>query len=137
MNKLWKRHEQVMDKLWTISEQVMYKSWTSHEQVKNKLNTSFLKVHELDLGRSARFLGWWVCLLRLRLSQPSLAGVGAVAELGNGMTERKGDPYEPGPGLSKCINKLHRKESLRAWYKAGGLGCQVLDDWVDVGIIVS
>ena len=63
----------------------MNKSCTSHVQVK----VVFSNKSYLLLGPPNYYPGWWVggwwfhSVMRLRLSQPSLAGVGAGAELGN------------------------------------------------------
>ena len=84
-----------MSKLWTSHEQVMIKFWKSYEQVVNKLwrrgLQELLKLLELvvlwSIGARNYYYGWmggWLTItLIIRLSQPSLAGVGAGAELGN------------------------------------------------------
>ena len=92
----WTSNEQAMTKSWSSHEQCMNKSWTSHKQVLNKSWTSTL----LKLLKFLKFLTipggcmvygvwcmvgvWWITTaVIIRPSQPSLAGVGAGAELGN------------------------------------------------------
>ena len=100
MKKSWTSHEQVVTKLWTSREQAVNKLWTIQEQVLNKLWTSHEQVmRSLSNLSNSKLLswvgGWWFqSVMRLRLSQPSLAGVEAWAELG------KNTPLSPQSTIS-------------------------------------
>ena len=64
----------------------MINKLTSNEQVINKVRTSN-EPHTTILG--GWVVGGFQSVLTLRLSQPSLAGVGAGAELGNNLCAMK------------------------------------------------
>ena len=71
MNKLWK----LMNKTWTSHEQNMNKSWASHDY---ELVISCTPIY-YPCGWVGRWVDGFKSAVILR---PSLAGVGAVAELG-------------------------------------------------------
>ena len=76
MNKSWTNNEQVMNKSLTSYEQVVNKSWTSNEQVILLKLLQFIRFLTIPVDGRTDQLG-------IIPTQPSLAGVGAGAELGN------------------------------------------------------